>query len=86
VNRRREETSELEDRIRKNGKNDGNGRERQRSVRVIDLDSKDEEDRDGEFLRAYTERGDGPELGADQAGVSIETLELTHEGLSREEL
>jgi phage tail-like protein len=37
------------------------------------------------FRRAYPVRWEGPELRADQGTVAIETLELTHEGVTRVE-
>lgn len=77
---------ELWDWIQTTVQNVENGTVTRRNVRVVVLDSEGGEARGWEFLRAYPVKWTGPELGADQTGVSIETLELVHEGLSREEL
>lgn len=62
-----------------------NGSVARRNVRVIVLDSTGQESRGWEFLRAYPVKWSGPELSADQGSVAIESLELVHQGLAREE-
>jgi phage tail-like protein len=53
-----------------------------RNVRVVLLDSEGRESWGWEVRNAFPTRWEGPELGADQGAVAIETLELAHEGIS----
>jgi len=59
-----------------------NGRIERKSGRVILLDSIGQEQWGWEFHEAYPAKWSGPELDADRASVAIETLELTHNGIT----
>lgn len=54
-----------------------------RNVRILLLDSTKQETWGWEARNALPVRWAGPELGADRGQVAIESLELTHQGLSR---
>lgn len=59
-----------------------NGRIERKNVRVILLDSVGQERWGWEFREAYPVKWAGPELDADRASVAVETLELTHNGIT----
>lgn len=53
-----------------------------RNVRIVLLDTEGRESWGWEARAAFPVRWEGPELGADQGAVAIESLELAHRGLS----
>ena len=50
---------------------------------IVLLDRKGEEEARWDFVRAWPTKYDGPDLNAEGNDVSIETLELAHEGVVR---
>ena len=54
-----------------------------RNGRIILLDSTGRETWGWEFVDAYPVRWSGPDLRGDGNAVAVETLELTHEGLTK---
>lgn len=62
-----------------------NGNIERRNGRVVLLDSTGEESWAWEFRDAYPVKWAGPDLDAARGRVAIETLELTHRGLSKVE-
>ncbi|WP_435158785.1 phage tail protein [Haladaptatus sp. DFWS20] len=60
----------------------GNGTLTRKNVRVILLDSVGSETWGWEFQEAYPVKWTGPEFGADQGSVAIESVELVHRGIS----
>lgn len=54
-----------------------------KNVTVILLDTDGAATWAWQALRAYPTKWTGPQLQADQGAVAVETLELTHEGLTR---
>lgn len=56
-----------------------------RNGRIVVLDLSGREVWGWEFREAYPVRWSGPDLQADQGAVAVETVELTHRGLSKME-
>jgi phage tail-like protein len=60
-----------------------NGKFKQRTVRVILMDSEGNEKWQWEFYGAYPVKWLGPDLKADSSTVAVETLELAHNGIKK---